>query len=383
MKNVRLFVPVALAMLVAFIAVGCGSAASSGGGGGGSLGSGGKLSDPYISEAILGVRNASGTFDAGMIVTTDATGGFSFPAGLAIGSTIEMLSMGTHLGASYEGEAMKFIVDGSGNLNMTPLTNWITHGVSEGAIAALISSAGISIQASNIGSDPMAGLSDIITIDSDAVNKVKSIKAAIFAYSVSRIANDLFPTGYTQGSLETTIMKTIEAAIATAVNSGISDTLLISINNQIDSMNTTLASYSLEALPHATADQVSRSAFNIAQYIAYMKINKSSTLKSYDWWPAGFDAKIALYGQSLGMRYYFMDNYNYGVAVDTHGAFPAIDGKKSIVIGLEQGSGISDGFGKRITTMEVNPGSPNNVKGFDIITTDGATQGTIEALTLI
>jgi hypothetical protein len=218
----------------------------------------------------------------------------------------------------------------------------------------------------------MSGLSNISTFDSAAIEEVKAIKAAIFAYSISRIAVDLYGANYTQSQLES--MTTIEAAIAAAVNAGISDTLLIQINNKIDYMNATLESYGLSTVPRATADQVSRSAFNIAQYIAYNKINNSSGPQIYDWWPVGFDTKIGQYGQSLGMRYYFLDNYAYGTAAPLSGPPPDIAGKKPIVIALEQGH-IEDGFSNVITTPEVNPGTPDNVVGFDI-----TNYGTVESL---
>ena len=375
MKNIRVIVPVIICLAFSLYVIGCGSVTGGGGGGGGGSSNTGMLSDPYIDDAIVIVDvNGSGSYDASvtgeMIATTDA-GSFTFPSVPQTGATIEMVTLGTHLGAAYDGELLKMTVDGSGEFNVTPLTNWGTHGITEGAIASLISTAGITIDASRIGLDPMSGLSSISTFDSSAdIDAVKAIKAAIFAYSVSRIAVDLYGADYTKSELES--MTTIEVAIATAVNAGISDTLLISINNGIDSINTTLTSYSLAPLPYATADQVSRSAFNIAQYIAWKKINGSSGgpgSHTYDWWPAGFDANIAKYGQSLGMRYYFMDNYDYGEPASSY-APAGIAGKKSIVIGLEQGS-IPDGFGTIITTFEVNPAL---VDGFRINTTNNSVE---------
>jgi hypothetical protein len=262
MKNMKLFVPVLCAALLSFYAIGCGSNASGGGGGGGgSVASGfsGKLSDPYVSGAIVIVdMNGSGSYDSTvtgeMIATTDATGGFTFPQQPTYGGTIEQITAGTHLGVTYDGEFMGKTINSSEVYNLSPLTNWGTHGITDGAIAALISKEGISIQASAIGNDPMYGLSGITTFDSSAVDAIKSIKAAIFAYSVSRIASNEYGADYDLADLNTPLMISVEAAIATAVNSGISDTLLIAINNQIDSMNTTLATYGQAALPHATAE---------------------------------------------------------------------------------------------------------------------------------
>ena len=161
-------------------------------------------------------------------------------------------------------------------------------------------------------------------------------------------------------------MATVEAAIATAVNSGISDTILIGINNQIDQVNISIESLAGGShaydMPHATADQVSRSAFNIAEYIAYEKINNSTAPHTYDWVVPS--ALIPRWGQGLGMRYYFRDNYNSGASIPA-GPYAGMTATKvALLVG-----NIMDTWGNSITSMEVNPASIN---GYRIKTTDGS-----------
>lgn len=361
---------------------GCGNATGGGGGGGGGVITyGGRLSDPYIASAEVIVDvNGNHMYDplvtGEMLDTTEADGSFSFPSAPQFGSTIEMITAGTHLGTDYPGALMRNTVGSDELYNITPLTDWGSKGISDESIAALIGASGITIAANAIGLDPMANLAGITTFDSSAIEEVKKIKASIYAYSVSRIAEDYFGTSnYNLSSLEGTTMKTIEAAIAQAVNSGISDTILVGINNQIDQVNISIeamAHSSAYNMPHATADQISRSAFNIAEYIAYMKINESSGPQMYDWtvpWTT-----IPLWGQALGMRYYFRDNYNNGPTIPNQPGNP-YSGLTPAQVALKAGD-LHDAFGTAITSSEVNP----SVKaGYRIITASGPSQGSIES----
>ena len=364
MKNFRVIAPVLVCLMFTFYVVGCGSAASSGGGGGTNIS--GKLSDPYISHATLVEKNQYGSIEAGMICTTEDNGSFTFPGALTAGDTIEMLTSGTHLGTGYTGALMKRTV-ASGLNNITPLTEWGTHGITDGAIAAMITSAGITVDSSFVGLDPMVDLSTTTTFDAAGINAVKGIKSAIYAYSVSRIAIDYYGANYTEADLSTPFMGTVEAAIATAVNDGISDTILIGINNQIDQVNISIESLAGGSkaydVPHATADQISRSAFNIADYVAYMKINNSpGGAHSYNWVVPS--ALIPRWGQGLGMRYYFRDNYNSGASIPG-GPYA---GMKATQVALLVGN-IKDTWGNSITSTEVDPATIN---GYRIKTTDGS-----------
>jgi hypothetical protein len=370
MKNFKFIAPIAFALMLSVYSIGCGSASSSGGGGSTSS-NGGKLSDPYIVGAtMLCDVNNNGTYDPAitgeMITTTEggstylpngAPGSFTFPAAMPLGATIEMITSGDHLGAAYDGQFMKMTVDGSGAMNITPLTHWQTLGITEGAIADIITTAGITISANAVGMnlDPMYGLTNITTMNAAAIESIKQIKASIFAYCISRIASHEYPAGYTQANLSSDLMLTIEAAVAAAVDEGISDTLLIQINDQIDVINATIESFpggSSYTMRHATADQVSKSAFNIAQYIIDQML---SSTPPYSWNSSWFI--IPDWGQSLGVRYYFMDNYNYGNVMPS-GAPTGFAGYTSAQAAINT-IHIIDATGRPVTSLEVNPANTN------------------------
>jgi hypothetical protein len=384
MSKMKLLVPVLCAALLSFYAIGCGSNATGGGGGGSAGGASytGKLSDPYIRDAIVILDlNGSGSYDANvtgeMIATTDANGEFTFPATPTIG-TIEMVTHGKHLGRPYDGALMKKMVDGSGAFNITPLTDWVSHGITEGAVAGIITNyGGVAIDPGDISPDPMGNLAAMQEIGAGGIALVKGIKASIIAYSVSRIASDEYGPNFTEANLKTTLMISVEQSIGQAVNDGISDNVLNRMNAKIIAQNNNKPNPNAPNMALATADQIAKSAFNIAKYIADKKIASrlgTPPTATYPYTQPG-DTTLEAYGKSLGMRYYLMDNYPYNIAPPQAGPYA---GKTAIQIALESGQ-ISDEAGTIITTAEVNPGSDNPlgaVVGFAINTASG----TIEVL---
>ncbi len=362
-----------------FYVIGCGSNATGGGGSSSSSGNSGKLSDPYISHATLIERNQYGSVESGMVCTTDANGSFTFPSALTVGDTIEMVNPGNHLGRTYDGALMKKRIDVLGVYNVSPLTDWVSHGITEGAVAGIITNyGGVTIDAGDVSPDPMGNLHAMQVIGAGGIALVKGIKASIVAYSVSRIAVDEYGANYTESDLKTTLMQSVESAIGEAVNDGISDNVLNKMNAKILYQNAHKPNSNAPDMNLATADEIAKSAFNIAKYIADMKIANHAGGPAPNWtypWNQPSDTSLEAYGKSLGMRYYLMDNYPLNVAPPQAGPYA---GKTAIQIALETGT-ISDEYGTVITTWEVDPDSSNSlgaVVGFDI----NDTTGTVEAL---
>ena len=366
MKNIRLYAAIIVSLSLCLYVVGCGSAASSSSGT--STAVSGTVSDPHISGAmIFNDINGNDTFDPTIeaCATTDGSGGFSFGSAPAAGTTLEMLSKGTHLGRAYDGAKMKKRVDAGGYLNITPLTDWVGHGIPASTIESIMNNyAQITFNANDdIGPDPMGGLG-INVISS--INDIKRIKAAIVAYSVSRICSDYAGTpNYSASDLTSTFMQTVETAVASAVADGISDILLAKINATIDAT----ALLTGHQMPHATADQVARSAFNIAKFIADKKINSTPKYS----WPVSSEAILKKYGQALGMRYYMWDNYY------TPPLQPGTN-KSGVQLAIESGT-VTDEWGITLHPSDIDPGpggpaNPTLVLGFDI----NISTGTVESL---
>lgn len=302
-----------LVLFVSSIAVisGCGSAASSGGGGGVAVYSG-RLVDPYIQGATVFVDvNGNGTYDATvtgeMAAVTDLNGIFIFTSAPSLGATIKILVQGIHLGVTYDAGLARY-VDGIGGIDMTPYTTLLSYGISAESIVHILRDyAAITVDASDVRSDPMAGL------DLSSSNSIAKIRGAIAIYCLMKVLEN---AGATE---ETTVLATIENStpikasilnMGEAIRTGLSDGMLNTINSTIDAISGVIYSGSggySNPLPHATASDVASSAFAITRFVVAQVIaNKVSGYTNPILPPA-----IEVYAQTVGMRYYLNNNKGF------------------------------------------------------------------------
>lgn len=379
MKNFKLIAPIALAMMIAVYSIGCGSGAAGGGGSSGSSGKSGKLSDPYISGAVVGVISTDGTLMTTMTDETDDNGYFEFPSAVPLGCTIEMRTMGEHLGLSYEVVLRKF-VDGAGDLNLTPFTAVNARGLSQEAIIYLLKEyAGITVDASAFTSDPMSGLSNINDTNFNS-NKaaIEKIRGAICVYSITRILNAAYDANTNFDPTSVEAYKAQLASMGTAVRSGLSDDIIEIINATIDAKSkVTLPdvpapgdiSTAEFSLPHVTFDDIAKSAFIITRTIVDDRINASLPYTT----ASTVEGLTQEYGQSIGMRIYLNRIYNDPISGTIHsyitsGFMGAPYGyiynstTSEVLIKNRVIGNIQDAFGNTLTTSDVD----GLMKGYSI-----------------
>jgi hypothetical protein len=320
MKNFRVIVPVFVCLVFSFYVIGCGNATGGGGGGGGSSGKSGKLVDPYITGAIVYVdSNNSGSWDAGEpTAETNSSGQFTFTEAPSLGATIRILVQGTHLGVTYDAN-LSCSVDGSGILNITPLTTMISNGISAESIVYILSHyAAITMDASDLKDDPMAGL---VLANTASIAK---IRGAICAYALIQIisseggANGFFDLASIEGSTD---IKSALYYMGEAVKGALSDDMLTTINDELHD-----AAVSVEAIlpdispavwhvsfPKATASDIANSAFAITRYVIAKAIANSGS--GYN--PNVNPSDISDLGFDVGIRYYSIRNLNHNAITTT------------------------------------------------------------------
>jgi len=365
MKNIKIVVPVMICLALSLYIIGCGSVTGGGGGGGTTSNKSGKVVDPYISTCEVftdvdgdGVYNPAITGE--MLATTDALGAFTFSDAPPLGCTIEMRTMGTHLGVSYE-VVLKKYVDGSGTLNLSPFTAMQVRGVSADAIADLLSTyASITVDPALLGDDPMNGLDDISTLSgNDAIAK---IRGAICTYSITRILNAASSANSYLDKASVEAYSGQLTAMGTAVRAGLSDTMLTLINASMDAASTITVGGTVTvemSLPNTTADDIAKSAFIVTKAIVDKRIANGGDYTV----PATFEETNAgIFGQSIGMRIYLNEHYNDICSGVVHVYLPSgpsgpgwYTGTTSEAVIKDRVIGhIIDGFGNTITTNDVS-----------------------------
>jgi hypothetical protein len=312
-KNFRVIAPVLVCLKFSFYVIGCGSPTS---GGGSSSGSGrsGTLSDPYIEGATVFVdANNNGICDAGeMIATTDANGRFTFTQVPSLGATIRILVQGKHLGVTYDAN-LTCSVDGTGILNMTPITTMLANGISTESVVYILSRyAAITMDAGDLRDDPMSGL---VLSNTSSIAK---IRGAICAYALIQLisseggVNGHFDVASIEGSAA---IRDGLSHLGDAVRGALSDSLLTTINTNLQSAEVSTRNH-LPGIspavwnvnfPTATADDIANSAFAITRYVVAKAIAAGSGAH-YD--PTGSLVDLGNLAQNVGVRYYSLRNLN-------------------------------------------------------------------------
>ena len=198
MSKISLFKGLAVSIVVSAVLVGCGGSGSS------STASGsGVVSDPYIENAKFYVdENNDGVYTDGEALSSfsDENGTFTFTPTLADGTKVIMdeNNRGTHQGEDYVGPLLKGeMIDG--NLVATPLTTMVANGFSAGEIVELLASAGITITAEDVFSDPMAAFSG----DTPASEEDFPALQAAIAINTFLKMNENVEGGITPSNIET------------------------------------------------------------------------------------------------------------------------------------------------------------------------------------
>jgi hypothetical protein len=164
-----------LSVVACTLLVGCGGGGSSSSSGSSS----GTLVDPYIVGAKLyWDKNNNNAVDSGEAISsaTDANGKYTFSVAVPDGAVVRMHPSfkGTHNGVDFTGELSAKM---SSTGIVSPLTTLETKGFSDTEIISLLNTAGITISASDIHSDPMEGMTSSKTTATDS--ELKRIRAAV------------------------------------------------------------------------------------------------------------------------------------------------------------------------------------------------------------
>jgi hypothetical protein len=140
--------------------------------------------DPYVESASLCEdinHNQQCDFNEQVSSFSDATGRVTFPHALTVGSRLILKDQGYHNGLPFDLAMARDVDQSTGDWVVSPLTTWLTRGLSAEQVVSMLAVAGVSgLDADVVVVDPMAllGVDKTILLASDIVALRGSVAGA-------------------------------------------------------------------------------------------------------------------------------------------------------------------------------------------------------------
>jgi len=177
--------------------------------------------DPYVVGAVFQEVAGDGSVLQRQSTPSDASGAFSFPNPMTVGSTVELKvsNPGLHGGAPFQGVLRRFIRAGEAfPVTVTPLTTLLANGVMPSDAILALNNAGFSgLTTADLYSNPMTGLADLTGGVTD--QKLRLLQAAMAVEAYMEITGIFRPTlSDLNNASQAQILSSMGAAIRNYLN---------------------------------------------------------------------------------------------------------------------------------------------------------------------